>query len=68
VKAIKAKHIKVIFAEPQISPKAAQVIASEIPGVRVLYLDPLGDPAKPEVSTYIKMMEHNVAVMAEVLQ
>lgn len=68
VKTIKAKHIKVIFAEPQISPKAAQVIASEIPGMRVLYLDPLGDPAKPDVSTYIKMMQHNVNVMSEALQ
>jgi zinc transport system substrate-binding protein len=68
VKTIKQKKIKVIFAEPQISPKAAQVIAAEIPGVRVLFLDPLGDPAKPDVSTYIKMMQHNVRVMSEVLQ
>jgi len=36
--------------------------------MRVLYLDPLGDPAKPDVSTYIKMMQHNVNVMSEALQ
>ena len=68
VKKIKELHIKVIFAEPQISPKAAQVIAQEIPGTKVLFLDPLGDPAKPDVSTYIEMMRHNVAVMGEALQ
>lgn len=68
VKKVEALHIKVIFAEPQISPKAAEVLASEIPGMKVLFLDPLGDPAKPEVSSYIKMMQHNVNVMAEALQ
>jgi len=68
VKKIKELKIKVIFAEPQISPKAAQVIAQEIPGVRVLFLDPLGDPARPDVSTYINMMRHDVAVMKEALQ
>ena len=68
VKKIKELKIKVIFAEPQISPKAAQVIAQEIPGVKVLFLDPLGDPAKPDVSTYIKMMKHDVSVMAEALR
>lgn len=68
VKKIKELNIKVIFAEPQISAKAAQVIAQEIPGVRVLFLDPLGNPAKPDVSTYIDMMKHNAAVMREALQ
>jgi zinc transport system substrate-binding protein len=68
VNKIKSLNIKVIFAEPQISAKAAQVIASSIPGMKVLFLDPLGDPKKPDVSTYIKMMRHNVDVMAEALQ
>jgi zinc transport system substrate-binding protein len=68
VKKIKDLHIKVIFAEPQISAKAAQVIASEIPGVRVLVIDPLGNPSKPDVSTYIKMMKHDVSVMSEALR
>jgi len=68
VKKVKSLNIKVIFAEPQISAKAAQVIASSIPGMKVLFLDPLGDPAKSDVSTYIKTMRHNVDVMAEALQ
>lgn len=68
VRRIKELHILVIFAEPQISPKAAQVIASEIKGVRVLFLDPLGNPDEPDVSSYIEMMRHDVSVMSEVLR
>lgn len=68
VDTIKRKGIKVIFAEPQISAKAAEVIASEVPGVTVLYLDPLGNESDPKVSSYIEMMRHNVSVMSEVLQ
>ncbi len=68
VEEIKAKGIKVIFAEPQASARAAQVIASSIPGVRVFYLDPLGDPGNPEVDTYLETMRHNLRVMKEVLR
>lgn len=68
VKKIKELKIKVIFAEPQISAKAAQVIAQEIPGLKVLFLDPLGNPAKLDVSTYINMMRHDVSVMGEALR
>jgi zinc transport system substrate-binding protein len=65
---IKEKGIKVIFAEPQISAKAAQVIAASIPGVEVYEIDPLGNPAMNDVSTYIKTMRHDVSVMSEVLK
>lgn len=68
VKQIEDKKIKVIFAEPQISAKAAQVIASSIPGVKVYFLDPLGNPDKPDVSTYLNTMRHNVKVMEGVLR
>jgi zinc transport system substrate-binding protein len=61
---IKARGITVVFAEPQFSPQAAEAIASE-GGARVLTLDPLGDPDRPDVSTYIRMMRHDTAVMEE---
>ncbi|MHB8894317.1 MAG: metal ABC transporter substrate-binding protein [Candidatus Geothermincolia bacterium] len=68
VEEIKDKKIKVIFAEPQISAKAADVIASSVPGVKVYFIDPLGDPGKPGVRTYIETMRHNLAVMEGVLR
>ncbi len=64
---MKRRGITVVFAEPQINPKAAEVIAQEV-GAQVKFIDTLGDPDKPDVSTYIKLMQHNVAVMAEVLR
>jgi len=64
---IKKQGITVVFAEPQINPKAAEVVAQE-GGAEVKFIDPLGNPEKPDVSTYIKLMQHNVAVMAEVLK
>lgn len=68
VERIREMDINVIFAEPQTSAKAAEVIAAELPGVRVMFLDPFGDPKKPGVSTYIETMRHNVSVMAEALR
>jgi zinc transport system substrate-binding protein len=64
---MKRKGITVVFAEPQINPKAAEVIAAET-GAQVKFIDPLGDPGKPDVSTYVRLMEHNVDVMAEILR
>jgi len=68
VQEIKDKNIKVIFAEPQISAKAAEVVASSVPGVKEYFLDPLGDPGRPGVRTYIDTMRHNLSVMEEVLR
>ncbi len=58
VEAIKEADVKAVFAEPQLSPKAAQVIAREA-GVKVLFLDPLGR----EGETYIELMDRNLEVM-----
>jgi zinc transport system substrate-binding protein len=68
VDTIKRLRITVIFVEPQFNPKPADVIAAEVGGVQVRFIDPLGDPNKPDVSTYIKMMRHDVVVMGEVLK
>ncbi len=57
VEIIKASGAPAVFAEPQFSPRAAQVIAQEA-GVPVLTLDPLG--GLPPRETYIKLMRWNL--------
>ncbi len=56
-------NVKTVFAEPQLSPKAANVIASEVGG-KVVILDPLGDPADPGRDSYLKMMRYNTEQLA----
>jgi zinc transport system substrate-binding protein len=58
-------HARAIFAEPQFSPKAAQVIARES-GARVLFLDPLG--STHERFNYVALMRYNLAQMASALR
>ncbi len=58
VEIIRQTHAPAVFAEPQFSPRAAQVIADEA-GVPVLTLDPLG--GIPPRETYIKLMRWNLA-------
>ena len=60
----KKYKVRVIFAEKQFNPKAAQVIADES-GINVLMLDPLGTPPNQD---YIKNMLNNVKIMAEALK
>jgi zinc transport system substrate-binding protein len=55
-----------VFAEPQLSPRVAEVIAQEA-GVKVLLLDPLGG-RPPYGSDYLKLMRHNLAVLAQALK
>lgn len=62
VDAARRHGVRVIFAEPQLSPKAAQVIASEIGGA-VLLLDPLGGVEGR--FGYIDLIEYNARMLAE---
>ncbi len=57
-------HAKAIFAEPQFSAKAAQVVASET-GAKVVFLDPYGEP--PDYD-YVKTMRANLEKMSEALR
>jgi ABC-type Zn uptake system ZnuABC Zn-binding protein ZnuA len=66
VKAIKGYRIKAVFAEPQLNPKAAEVIAEEA-GVKVLILDPLGGPNTNYGSSYLDLMRHNLKVMQQAM-
>lgn len=62
---VKRSWVRVIFAEPQYSSKAAQVIAEET-GARVFTLDPAvtGPDGR---DAYIKIMEKNLAVLQQAL-
>ncbi|HIC88567.1 MAG TPA: zinc ABC transporter substrate-binding protein, partial [Anaerolineae bacterium] len=60
----KAIGARAIFAEPQFSPKAAQIIAEES-GAQVLFLDPLGSSL--EDHSYINLIRYNLKQMVEAL-
>jgi zinc transport system substrate-binding protein len=64
--AIQRYGIKVIFSEPQFSPRIAEVLAKEV-GVRVLPLDPIGG-RPPYGDNYLKLMQYNVDIMAQAMQ
>lgn len=67
VEKIKKYHIRAVFAEPQLNPRAAEIIAREA-GVGVLLLDPLGGPKLKGRSTYIDLMNYNLNVMQEAMK
>lgn len=54
--------IRTIFAEPQLSDKAARVIAAEIRG-RVLLLDPNGGEGVAGRNSYLALMRYNLSVI-----
>jgi ABC-type Zn uptake system ZnuABC Zn-binding protein ZnuA len=65
VKAIRHYHIRAVFAEPQLNPKTAEVIAHEA-GVKVIMLDPEG--GLPGRETYLDLMKYNLARLKEAMQ
>ncbi len=56
---------RVIFAEPQLSPKIADVLAREA-GARVLMLDPLGGGKGRK--TYVDLMKYNLSEMEKAMR
>ena len=54
--------VTTIFAEPQLPPKGAQVIAAEIGG-KVLLLDPLGGEGLDGRDSYLGLMRYNLATI-----
>lgn len=63
VKTAKKRGVTTIFAEQQLSPQAAEVIASEIGG-KVLLLDPLGGDKFKGRDSYLNLMRYNLAILA----
>jgi len=66
VAAIRRYGIRVVFAEPQLNPRVAEVIAQEA-GVKVLILDPMGG-RPPYGSDYLQLMRSNLAVLDQALK
>lgn len=65
IEELKKLNTRVVFAEPQFSPKIAETIAKEAGG-KVLFLDPVGGQKDKE--TYIKMMLYNLSMMEAALR
>lgn len=66
VEAIRHYGIRVVFAEPQLSPRVAEVIAQEA-GVKVLMLDPIGG-RPPYGENYLQMMRYNLNTLEEAMK
>jgi zinc transport system substrate-binding protein len=63
----KKQHVKVVYAEPQFSPKAAQVLAQEIGG-QVLMLDEVGNADDPARDTYLKLVQFDLDEIVKGMQ
>lgn len=67
VEIIKATGVKALFAEPQYSQKAAELIARDT-GAKVYILDPVvTGEANGDTDAYIKVMEANLTTLEEAL-
>ena len=61
------KHdIRAVFAEPQLNPKVAEVIANEA-NVKVLFLDPMGGSDVKGRNSYFDLMKYNLKVLQEAM-
>ncbi len=68
IKAINDSQVKVLFAEPQYSAKAAESIAAQT-GAKIFVLDPVvTGPKVAELDSYEKTMEENLKVLIEALK
>lgn len=67
VELARGRGAKVVFAEAQVSPKAASLMAQEIGG-KVATLDPLGGPGVPGRGDYISLMEYNLESMRKAFE
>lgn len=67
VNQIKKHGIRALFAEPQLNPKAAEVIAREA-NVNVLLLDPLGGPKLKNRHTYLDLMKYNLNILERAMK
>ena len=66
VSLIKQHDIRAVFAEPQLNPKVAEVIAKEA-NVKVLLLDPMGGPDIKGRDSYFDLMKYNLNVLQEAM-
>jgi ABC-type Zn uptake system ZnuABC Zn-binding protein ZnuA len=62
----RAARVPAILVEPQLSPRVAEALASEL-GARIVRVDPNGDPTDPERDTYPELMRWNARAFASAL-
>ena len=68
IRIINDSQVKVLFTEPQYSPKAAESIAAQT-GARIYVLDPIASgPNDAELDSYEKTMKENLKVLIEALK
>ncbi len=68
IKSINDAQVKVLFAEPQYSAKAAESIAAQT-GAKIYILDPVvTGPKDAELDSYEKTMEENLKILIEALK
>lgn len=69
IRIIREAGVKVLFAEPQYSSRAAETIARET-GAKIYQLDPVvtGNDDVKDFDAYIKAMERNLNVLIEALK
>lgn len=63
---IKKHKIRAVFAEPQLNPKVAEVIAEEA-DIKVILLDPIGGPGIKGRDTYINLMKYNLNALQKAM-
>jgi zinc transport system substrate-binding protein len=61
------EHLKVVYAEPQFSTKAADVLAQAIGG-QVLMLDEVGNPDDPSRDSYLKLLQFDLDEIVKGMQ
>lgn len=68
IKTVNAMPVKVLFTEPQYSPKAAETIARET-GAKIFQLDPVttGESKPENSSAYIDAMEENMLTLVKAM-
>lgn len=68
IQVVKSLPVKVLFTEPQYSPKAAETIARET-GAKIFTLDPIttGESIPENENDYIEKMEKNMLTLVEAL-
>jgi len=64
IRAIEQYNLKVLFAEPQFSVDAADMLARRT-GAAVLILDPIGNPASDDRNGYLPMMRYNLRTLVD---
>ncbi|MCC5875188.1 MAG: zinc ABC transporter substrate-binding protein [Candidatus Sumerlaeia bacterium] len=65
IETMKEENVRVIFTEPQLSPRPAQILA-EASGVRLREIDPLGVRGNPQ--TIGDFLRYNTSILREALE